>query len=165
MSMSKVSITIDGVPFDVDVRVDQRTGEAVAEVNGETMRVALPRLAYADHTTLALVERRSYEVVVDHQMHWIRSAHGLHRLEIHDCTAPVTRPASGDGRVKAPIPGLIARVLVDQGEEVAAGQPLLVLEAMKMENEIRAPRAGTVAQLNIAAGQQVALGMVMAEIV
>jgi biotin carboxyl carrier protein len=163
--MSKVSITIDGVPFDVDVRIEQSTGEAVVEVNGETMRVALPQLAYADQTTLALVDRRSYEVVVDRHMRWIRSAHRLHRLEVHDRAAPVARPASGAGRVKAPLPGLIARVLVGQGEEVAAGQPLLVLEAMKMENEIRAPRAGTVAQINIAPGQQVALGMVMAEIV
>jgi biotin carboxyl carrier protein len=163
--MSKINVTIDGVPFDVDVRVDQSGAEAVVEVNGETMRVALPQLAYADQTTLALVDRRPYEVVVDRQMRWIRSAHGLHRLEIHDCAASVVRPASGDGRVKAPIPGLIARVLIGQGEEVAAGQPLLVLEAMKMENEIRAPRAGTVAQVNIAPGQQVALGTVMAEIV
>ena len=54
---------------------------------------------------------------------------------------------------------------MSQGDHVEAGQPLLVLEAMKMENEIRAPRSGMVSQLTASAGDNVALHEVMAEIV
>ena len=71
---------------------------------------------------------------------------------------------SRDGRVKAPVPGLITRILVQPGEKVEAGQPLLVLEAMKMENEIKAPRNGTLLQLNTQTGKTVTLGDVLAEI-
>ena len=59
---------------------------------------------------------------------------------------------------------MIARVLVSETDCVEAGQPLLVLEAMKMENEIRAPRSGIVSQLNVKPGQIVTLHEVLAEI-
>ena len=108
---------------------------------------------------------RKYDVVIDRRLRWIRSLYEQHRLELRDTVAPAVRPASGDGRVKAPIPGSITRVLVSQGEQVESGQPMLVLEAMKMENEIRAPRSGTVNQLNVGVGNNVALHEVMAEIV
>jgi biotin carboxyl carrier protein len=160
--MSKVSVTVDGVPFDVDVQLDPSGTGALVEIAGETLRVALPEPGRAG--SLALVNGHPYELVVDRLMRWARSARGLHRLAVHDQPAAVARPASGDGRVKAPIPGLIARLLVATGDSVATGQPLLVLEAMKMENEIRAPRAGTVAQIDVEPGQQVTLGMVMVEI-
>ena len=78
--------------------------------------------------------------------------------------AETTRPAVADGRVKAPIPGLIARVLVAPGQTVETGQPLLVLEAMKMENELRAPRGGTVQAVKVKPGQTVTLGELMVEV-
>ena len=53
------------------------------------------------------------------------------------------------------MPGRIVKVLVAAGDAVTAGQPLLVMEAMKMENEIRAPKAGTVADLRVAEGASV----------
>jgi biotin carboxyl carrier protein len=77
----------------------------------------------------------------------------------------VARPASTDARIKAPIPGVIVRLLVEVGQEVAADQPVLVLEAMKMENEIRAARAGTVASMHVQPGQSVKLHELLAEIV
>ena len=55
-------------------------------------------------------------------------------------------------------------MLVQPGQAVSAGQPLLVLEAMKMENEIRAPRSGQVERVNVAVGQGVPLGMLLAEV-
>ncbi len=64
--------------------------------------------------------------------------------------------------VKAPIPGRVLRVLVQPGETVEAGKPLLVLEAMKMENEVRAPRDGTIASIEVAAGQAVGAGELLA---
>ncbi len=76
----------------------------------------------------------------------------------------VTRPASGDGRVKAPIPGLIARLLVEPGAVVEPGTPVLILEAMKMENEIQAPRGGTVTEISVELGQIVTLNELLMEI-
>ncbi|MCA9971009.1 MAG: biotin/lipoyl-binding protein, partial [Anaerolineales bacterium] len=107
---------------------------------------------------------RPYEIVFDAQLSWIRAYSGLHRVAVRDLGAAVARPRSRDGRVKAPIPGLVTRVLVAAGEAVAAGQPLLVLEAMKMENEIRAPRDGVVTAVHVYAGQSVAREMVMVEV-
>jgi biotin carboxyl carrier protein len=64
----------------------------------------------------------------------------------------------GGPRVTAPLPGKIVKVLVGAGQAVAAGEPLLILEAMKMETEIAAPLAGTVAAVHVQAGGTVALG-------
>lgn len=62
----------------------------------------------------------------------------------------------------SPMPGKVVRVLVEAGQTVTKGTPLLLLEAMKMEHEIRAPRDGKVKRLP-APGQMVALGEVLAE--
>ncbi len=66
------------------------------------------------------------------------------------------------GSLLAPMPGLVRRVLVEVGAAVTAGQPLLVLEAMKMEQTVAAPAAGVVAELRAKAGEQVAAGQVLA---
>jgi propionyl-CoA carboxylase alpha chain len=68
------------------------------------------------------------------------------------------------GSLVAPMPGLIRRVLVETGTTVTAGQPLLILEAMKMEQTVAAPAAGLVAELRAKAGEQVAAGQVLAVI-
>jgi acetyl/propionyl-CoA carboxylase alpha subunit len=134
-------------------------------VDGETLTVVVPDLGLPPHIMdWLIVDGRPYEIVVDRDLHWIKANKGLHRLEVRDLEAADARPASRDGRIKAPIPGLIARVLVEPAAQVAAGQPLLLLEAMKMENEIRAPFAGTVTSLNVQAGQEVALNQLLAEI-
>jgi propionyl-CoA carboxylase alpha chain len=65
------------------------------------------------------------------------------------------------GSLTAPMPGAVVRVLVDTGETVAAGQPLVVLEAMKMEHTVAAPVAGTVTEVSVSAGQQVEAGAVL----
>jgi len=65
------------------------------------------------------------------------------------------------GSLTAPMPGSVVRVLVEVGAEVAAGQPLVVLEAMKMEHTVAAPAAGTVSAVGVTAGQQVDAGAVL----
>ncbi|MDR0818042.1 MAG: biotin/lipoyl-binding protein [Oscillospiraceae bacterium] len=60
--------------------------------------------------------------------------------------------------VNSPLPGVVIRVLVKTGERVKGGQPLIVLEAMKMENEITAPRDGVVAQIAVDKGSKVETG-------
>lgn len=78
--------------------------------------------------------------------------------------APAAAPAvsvSGGTTVSAPMPGNILKVNVTPGQAVKEGDVLLVLEAMKMENEIMAPRAGTVAQVLVTKGATVDTGATM----
>jgi biotin carboxyl carrier protein len=75
-----------------------------------------------------------------------------------------TGAASGPAPLVAPMPGLVVRVLVAPGAVVAAGAPLLVMEAMKMENELRAPAAGVVRAVRAAPGTAVEKGAVLVEL-
>jgi len=68
---------------------------------------------------------------------------------------------SGPLEVKAIIPGKVATVFVAPGDEVAAGQHLLVVEAMKMQNELRAPRDGTISRVNVVPGMNIDVGDVL----
>jgi biotin carboxyl carrier protein len=63
--------------------------------------------------------------------------------------------------LKAPMPGLLVRVLCQVGDTIEAGQPLVVLQAMKMENELSLPRGGQVTAINAEAGQTVEQGQVL----
>jgi biotin carboxyl carrier protein len=69
-----------------------------------------------------------------------------------------------EAHVKSPMPGLILEVLVEVGEEVEEGTPLLILEAMKMENSITAPISGKVVSLSVSKGDSVEKGSVLIEI-
>lgn len=71
---------------------------------------------------------------------------------------------SGPERLLAPMPGKIVRVLVKTGEAVSARQPVVVIEAMKMENELKASQAGTVAEIHVRDGQSVDAGALLAVI-
>ena len=72
--------------------------------------------------------------------------------------------SGGDGTVSAPMQGTIVQVLVAVGATVTVGQAILVLEAMKMENQISAERDGTIAEIRVAAGDSVGTGDVLAVI-
>ena len=72
-----------------------------------------------------------------------------------------TTHAGGDHAVTAPMPGRLARVLVEPGDSVRAGQGLAVVEAMKMENEVASPIAGVVSEVRAAAGSPVEAGGVL----
>ena len=81
--------------------------------------------------------------------------------------APKTasKPATvSSGSVVAPMPGTVIKILKNEGDEVKAGDVVLILEAMKMENEITAPVAGTLASVNCTAGGTVAGGDVLFEV-
>jgi biotin carboxyl carrier protein len=71
---------------------------------------------------------------------------------------------AGRAQVKAPMPGKVVRVLVETGQAVEAGQALIVVEAMKMQNELKSPKAGTVTELRAATGATVNAGDVLAVI-
>ncbi|RLF81410.1 pyruvate carboxylase, partial [Thermococci archaeon] len=85
-------------------------------------------------------------------------------------TAPVEVPsapaptAAGEGVVSAPMPGKILRILVREGDQVKVGQGLLVLEAMKMENEIPSPKDGVVRRILVKEGDTVDTGQPLIEL-
>ena len=82
---------------------------------------------------------------------------------IRELSAATTGPA-GPAPLVAPMPGLIVRVNVDVGAQVQAGQGLVVMEAMKMENELRSTSAGTVKRVHVAAGTAVEKGALLLEL-
>jgi geranyl-CoA carboxylase alpha subunit len=94
----------------------------------------------------------------------------LHRgvtIAVRDLTlaAPVSAAAAGgDGKVRAAMNGRVVAVLVKAGEQVAAGQPVMTLEAMKMEHVHTAGVAGTVSSIDVAEGEQVTTGRIVVEI-
>jgi len=94
----------------------------------------------------------------------------LHRgatIAVRDLTlaAPVSAAAAGgDGKVRAAMNGRVVAVLVKPGEQVAAGQPVMMLEAMKMEHVHTADVAGTVSSIDVAEGEQVTTGRIVVEI-
>lgn len=69
-----------------------------------------------------------------------------------------------DGRIKPPMPGKIVEVKVKEGQAVAEGDVLLVLEAMKMQNDLKSPIAGTVARVHVAEGSAVEASTVLVEV-
>jgi biotin carboxyl carrier protein len=72
--------------------------------------------------------------------------------------------AAGSGKVKAPMPGLIVKILVQPGDEVEKGQVLLNFEAMKMENQLKSPASGVVKELKVVVGDKVEKGQLLADI-
>lgn len=74
---------------------------------------------------------------------------------------PSEASASGDQRILAPMPGRVVRVMVAPGDEVRARQPLVVVEAMKMENELSSPRAGRVKDVQVREGMSVDAGRLL----
>ncbi len=164
--MTKLAVNISGRVYDIDVDWSPQDGAQIEmQINGEPARVYVPDLDLSlERMDWIVVDDRPYEIVFDLERQWLKAWGGIHRFEVRDQDALAARPRSGDGRVRAPIPGLVSRLLVAEGEVVEAGQPLLVLEAMKMENEIRAPRAGTVVEIAVTPGQTVAGREFLAEI-
>lgn len=166
--MSELAVIIDGKKYEVEIKSPPQAGTSAFEVvvNGEKKLIEVPGW---DQNIVEWhwfeIEGRSYEVDIDQELNWVKSPNGLHRIEVQDIRAgKQARPASRDNRVKAPIPGLITAVFVEAGQKVEAGQPLLILEAMKMENEINAPVTGVVSKLNAHVGKSALLNEVLAEI-
>lgn len=164
--MSTLLVTIDDHTYTVELTPTSRGGETYdATVDSHKMSLVLPRpTATAAEMEWVIIDGRPYEIVADANLQWLHAYDGLHTVDIQDSNQRVARPRSGDGRVKAPIPGLITRVLVAPGASVQAGQALVILEAMKMENEIRAPFDGVVSSISVAGGQSVVRNQVLVEV-
>ena len=89
---------------------------------------------------------------------WLgREGHSWAVTEEGPLAARPDQDTGGDGTVRSPMPGTVQAVHVTEGQPVTAGQPLVIVEAMKMEHTVTAPLDGTVAELLVKAGQQVAM--------
>jgi len=117
-----------------------------------------------------LMDGRSYEARVEDHPGMLVVVIDGYRFEI-DVRDPrrfrrgaAGRGADGVQTISAPMPGKVVRVLVAAGDEVEAGQGLLVIEAMKMQNELKAPRAGKVLTISAKEGATVTPGEALATI-
>ncbi|HUR15471.1 MAG TPA: biotin carboxylase N-terminal domain-containing protein [Mycobacteriales bacterium] len=144
------------------VRVDYAHGRSGLEVavDGEPLEVRVWGCgpSYADLTVGGV--RRRYDVALGDVTH-VDSSLG-HSALVEDERFPVPGSALAAGSLVAPMPGTVIRVAVEVGDEVKAGDVLLVLEAMKMEHGIKADSDGTVGEVLVTSGQQVDAGAVLA---
>ena len=86
-------------------------------------------------------------------------------FDVHDSLAENEEAGAGEDRLIAPMPGLAKVVSATAGAKVTRGEPLVVLEAMKMEHTLVAPRDGEIAEVLVAAGEQVQDGTVLVRLV
>ncbi len=143
-------ILVDGIEYNVDLKA----------ISGRQLYSLL--LNNASHEVVldpASDQRSSYDILVGGQRYLVKVQDERgRRLSLADRNL---KPSDGELAIRAPIPGLIVKVLVAPGQAVIEGEPLLILEAMKMENELRAPRAGVVHEVRIGARTQVAQGQTL----
>ena len=156
---------VDGRSIRVEVR--GQDGRYQVSLDGRILEVDCQQTG--SHFLSLLIDGRSYEVGLEK-----RSTGYTVVLEddvlFVELVANATRTmggaprgaAGGPARVAAPMPGKLVKVLVEPGQEVASGQGLVVVEAMKMENELRSPRAGRVRELPMREGQTVETGAILA---
>lgn len=168
-----MDVQVGGTRYRVDVRRDGH--EWIISLDGRTCRVDAHQIAGSWSLLIgpeageASGARRSYEVAFD------ADGDGL-RVHVDGVAVPVSFPgaqrrsrrqgggaATGAGQqiVSAPMPGRVVKVLVAAGDVVADRQPVAVLEAMKMQNDVRAPRAGRVAEVRAIEGALVESGTVL----
>jgi len=117
-------------PLEISGRFDN-TGQLLATLNGRQLQARVVRSGMA----VSVISSGRSETLL-----------------LHDPYAEAFEQDDAGGRLTAPMPGKIVAILVEQGERVERGAPLVILEAMKMEHTITAPCAGRVAQLNYQAG-------------
>ena len=154
-----IEVTLDGAGVSVG-------GESVdahlAEVPGTPVR--LVTVGDAQHRVILRrgAERGQYTIWVG-GFRYEAEALDERTRAIRDLSAATSGPA-GPAPLRAPMPGLIVRVTVEAGDRVQAGQGIVVMEAMKMENELRAPAAGTVKTVHARPGTAVEKGALLIEL-
>jgi len=144
-------VVVDGEPVSARLEAIDGTPQVVLHLDGRRYPLAVAGRGDEGWT---LVDRGSVHTIeaVDERTRHIRTLAGAGRA------------GGSGGVVKAPMPGLVVRVLVEVGQAVRAGQGLVVLEAMKMENELKAPADGMVTAVGASQGQAVDKGAVLVEL-
>ncbi len=143
--------TVDGEPVSVDLAQVPGTPVRTLLVDGASHRLVAGRKG-SGRWELHLAGRRLACEAVDERTKVIR-----------EMTAAVSGPA-GPAPVRAPMPGLVVKIEVEEGQEVAAGQGMAIVEAMKMENELKAAGPGVVSAIHVAAGDTVEKDQVLIDL-
>ena len=158
------------------VRIGDRQHWVDVEPEGSGWRVSVDgSAAYLDAAELApgayslLTNGRSREVAVDREGDALRVRLGGATYEmtvLDEVRARTQRPErkglrSGPATLKAPMPGLVVDLRVKEGDVVAEGAALVIMEAMKMQNELASPAAGRVDKVHVSKGQSVESGQVL----
>jgi biotin carboxyl carrier protein len=162
----KYVVLLDGQTIEVEVDGDRVT------VGGQTHSATMGIIAGTPLRQL-LIDGRPLTLSVEAvgRGQWVLTPKGERwEIEVLDERARHIRSLAGGGDhrrrpgvLKAPMPGLVVRVQVQPGEQVEAGAPLVVLEAMKMENELKAAAPGVVKAVRVTPGEAVEKGQVLVE--
>jgi len=139
-------ITIAGQTYDVEV-ADTSTSPVEVSVDGTTYQVEIPEMTGTSTPAPPPISAPKIVTPVPQAV-----------------SRPAVPNSGGDGVVRSPMPGKIISVSVAAGAAVTKGQPILVLESMKMENTIASPIDGTVSAVLVTAGDVVQHGQTLAEI-
>lgn len=134
-------ITVDGASYDVDFDRLSEGGILSLILNNQSLEAIVEE---RDQAWEVLIRGELYTVQVqDERAYRLAKARGV--------TAEVT----GEVAIKSPMPGLIIAILVAEGQSVSKGDQIVILESMKMENELRSPRDGLVKRLHVQPGESV----------
>lgn len=164
MSARRLDLEVDGLVR--SVQVEREGNRFLVTIDGRTHAVDAEELEQGRWSLLLDGSCASHDVIVR------TGAPGEMAVQVDGARVPVVLrdprrarrgPVAADGpaRVVAPMPGKVVRLLVAAGDRVDVRQGLVVVEAMKMENELRAPRAGTVSEVSVEEGAVVDVGAVL----
>ena len=167
-------IAVNGRPWKVAIEPAEGEGQFSISVDGRTRAL---NASWIDADTLSVIDNGVSREVRIHQreagvLHLgidgrafeaVVSKKGRSGSDLHDTRGGQTPSAalSGHHAVKAHMPGRIVRVLVAPGDRVIARQPVVIVEAMKMENELRSSGAGVVKEINVQEGAVIESGAVL----
>jgi biotin carboxyl carrier protein len=158
--------TIGGQTFEVDIN---RRAANIVEAQVGDRKYVLEARAVQPGLYWLNWENRSIEVVVTEKNDGCLVMLGGRQIlvELGDVRTSLRHAQQGQQgtvQVRAPMPGKVIRVLVKDGDSVEANQGIVVMEAMKMQNEIKSPKNGTVKKIGITAGSAVNSGDLLAEV-
>ena len=145
-------VEVDGSPVTAHLEEIEGTSIYLLTIGGTLHRLAIVRGAGRGQFSIWTDDHRFEVEALDERRRAIREIAGS------------SASAAGPAPLLAPMPGLVVRVNVQPGDEVQPGQPLVVIEAMKMENELRATAAGVVDSVRVQPGAAVEKGAVLIEL-
>ena len=157
-------VTIDGKNYRLDLR--RADGRWLCRLNGEELEVDAI-LTRPDVLSLR-IGNKAYEIKSEHIANDLQLWVGSNRfaVEVRDPRSLRGRARGGDDQgpknITAPMPGTVVRLLVREGDEVAPGAGIAVVEAMKMQNEIKSLKKGSVRKILVSEGAAVNAGDVLA---
>jgi biotin carboxyl carrier protein len=161
---------VQGVSGSHEVEVERTTGGFLVTIGDVTREVDFIPFDDAVASLRYCEDGRSFHVIAQQNgSRSVRMAVGEREFDwtvltpIEAVEAEAGGAGGGVARIEAPIPGKVVAVRVDVGDEVAAGQPVVVLEAMKMENELAAEGPGRVSAVHVEPGQTVDSGTLLVE--